>query len=152
MNPIFSCIDSLELTGENTSHRHEGLRLCLQKATQPRAFQSPIWWKIRCWMATESHLRRPLIDFVWAPQGLPASRRSCSTCFAGSSIWQFTQWLELSRLSPQLSLLLERVPELCPTSPPAPLAVLAQSPGPKLCALTRNNFLLSAVCTMNNGT
>lgn len=33
MNPIFSCIDSLELTGENTSHRHEGLRLLAEGNT-----------------------------------------------------------------------------------------------------------------------
>lgn len=139
-------------TGEITRHCHKGLRFCLQKVAQPRAFDSLTGWKIRCWMITESHLRRPLIDFVWAPQGLPASRRSCSTCFAGSSIWQFTRWLELRRLSPPLSLLLERVPELCPSSPAASLAVPVQFPGSKHCALTRNTFLVSAVCTVNHGT
>lgn len=119
MNPIFSCIASLGLTGEIT---------CFQNATQPTAFGSLTWWKIRCWMTARSHLRRQLIDFVWAPRGLPASSRSCSTCFAGGSIWRFTRWLELSsRLSPQPRLPWERA-ESCalPTVPP-------QSPGPKRC-------------------
>lgn len=152
MHPIFSCIASLELTGEITSHCHKSLRFCFQKAKQPRAFEALTWCKIRCWMTAESHLRRPLIDFLWAPQGLRASRRSCSTCFAGSSIWRFTRGLELRRLSPQLSLLLERVLELCPASSAAPLVVPVQSLGPKHCALTWNTFLVSAVCTVNHGT
>lgn len=106
------------------SHLQLGLRFCLQNATQPRAFRSLTWWKIRCWMTTRSHLRRQLIDFVGALGGLPASSRSCSTCFSGGSIWWFTRWLELSGgLSPQLSLLPER----------AALTVPTQLSGPKHC-------------------
>lgn len=83
-------------------------------------------------MTAWSHLRRQLIDFVRAPRGLPASSRSCSTCFAGGSIWQFPQWLELSsRLSPRLRLLPERAAEPCSTSSPAPPTVPAHFLGPK---------------------
>lgn len=73
--------------------------------------------KVRCWMAARSHLRRQWMDFVWAPRGLPANSRSCSTRFAGGSIWWFTGRSESSsRLSPQQSLPPERAAELCPAS------------------------------------
>lgn len=78
-------------------------------------------------MATESHLRRPWQTLCELPRDYqPAAEAAVHALQAAA----YGDSLELSRLSPQLSLLPERAPELCPTSPAASLAVPAQSPGP----------------------
>lgn len=112
-------------------HLHVSPRCCLQNAIQPRSPGFLSRWKTRCWTTAQSPLRRQLIEFVWAPWGLPASSRSCSTCCAGGNIWRCTQCCELnSRLCSQLSLLSEgcmALPEL--------LNCTALCCGPKCCVL-----------------
>lgn len=68
MNPTFSCIASLELTGEVTAVI--AIRVWDAACRMPHNLEvlGPWQWKMRCWMTAWSHLSRQLIDFVWAPR------------------------------------------------------------------------------------
>lgn len=132
MNHIVICSASLGLTREITTVIATRVWASACRMPHDLDFKVPDLVKIRCCMTAWSHLIRQLIDFVWAPWGLPASSRSCSTCFGGGSIWWFSQRLDLSsRLSPLLRLLPERAAELCPASSAAPPTAPAQFSGPE---------------------
>lgn len=126
-NPIFGCIFSLGLPGENPTV--VPTRVAGFVCRKPYHLELlAVSWKTRCWVTGQSPLRRQLIESAWAPRGLPTSGRSCSACFAGGSIWR--RWGFGSNSTTCLSLSL--LPEGCMAVPKL-LGCTAPCRGPKCC-------------------
>lgn len=130
MNAIFSCITSLGFTGEITTVIAIRVWDAACRMQHNLELSGPWQWKIRCWMTTWSHLSRQLIDFGWAPGDYQPAAEAAVHALLAAAYGDSLGRLELSsRLSPQLSLPLERAAELCSPTPAALFSSLVLNTG-----------------------